>query len=199
VVGGAEWSGEAAGGFDILVKAMQAVTYEWDKRGPATALSTEFIRATGAKTLDDLIEGMYTMKFNLEHLDVRTIFHVATQGDEAALEVVRWAGEQLGDMACGVIRQLRLEKESFDVVLIGSLFDGHPLMTEALKDTIQRIAPGAQPVRLRVPPVVGGVILGMQQAGLDARSRRDRIIETIKPFLGDMLGNTHADADHLMK
>ncbi len=184
VVGGAEWSGEAAGGFDIIVKAMQAVTYEWDQRGPATALTMEFIKATGAKDPDDLIEGMYTGKYTLDQMDVRTVFQVANDGDSAALDVVRWAGEQLGDMACGVIRQLHLEKENFDVVLIGSLFDGHPLMSEALGETVQKIAPGARPVRLTVPPVVGGVILGMQQAGLDARPKRLQLLTTIKRFLG---------------
>lgn len=190
VVGGADWSGEAAGGYDILVRAMQAVTYEWDQRGPATALTGEFIQATGAENLGDLIEGLYTWKYRLEQVDVKTIFKVAARGDRVALAVVRWAGEQLGDMACGVIRQLGLEKEYFDVVLIGSLFDGHPLMSETLMETVQKIAPGAQPVRLTVPPVVGGVILGMQKAGLDARPWRPKLVSTIKPFLGDVKVNS---------
>ena len=36
------WSGEYAGGYDIVARAMQAVTFEWLKRGPATALTQGF-------------------------------------------------------------------------------------------------------------------------------------------------------------
>jgi len=89
-------------------------------------------------------------------------------------------------MACAVIRQLSLETETFDVVLIGSLFDGHPLMTQAIGKTIQSLAPGGKLVRLDVPPVVGGVVLGMQTAGLDARPIRSKLIETTRILLDDM-------------
>jgi hypothetical protein len=38
-------------------------------------------------------------------------------------------------------------------------------------------------VRLMVPPVVGGVILGMQTAGLDPRPIRTRLIKTTRKLL----------------
>jgi len=186
VVGGAIWSGEAAGAFDIVVRAMQAVTYEWDKRGRATALTPAFIEVNGAKDLDDFIEGMYIGKYGLNPNDARLVFQIATQNDPEALNVVRWAGDQLGQMACAVIRQLSLETETFDVVLIGSLFDGHPLMTQAMGKTIHSLALGGKLVRLDVPPVVGGEVLGMQTAGLDARPIRSKLIETTRILLDDM-------------
>jgi N-acetylglucosamine kinase-like BadF-type ATPase len=186
MVGGADWSGEAAGAFDIVFRAMQAVTFEWIKRGPATALSQAFIQVTGAKDLDDLIEGMYIGKYGLNPNDARLVFQIASQNDPEALGVVRWAGDQLGQMACGVIRQLNLEKETFDVVLIGSLYDGHPLMSETMGETIHQLAPGARLVRLTVPPVVGGVVLGMQAAGLDARPVRSKLIETTRILFSDI-------------
>ncbi|RPH62885.1 MAG: hypothetical protein EHM81_01280 [Chloroflexi bacterium] len=98
--------------------------------------------------------------------------------------MMRWAGEQLGQMACGVIRQLNLENEQVEVVQIGSLYDGHPLMTEAMRATIQQVAPRARLVRLTAPPVVGGVILGMQQAGFDTRAAHAKLIATTKKLIG---------------
>jgi hypothetical protein len=86
-------------------------------------------------------------------------------------------------MACGVIRQLSLESETFDVVLIGSLFEGHTLMAEMVGETIQTVAPGASLVRLTAPPVVGGVVLGMQKTALDTCSIREKLIETTENFL----------------
>ncbi len=186
MVGGASfWSGEAAGGFDIVARAMRAVTFEWNQRGPATALTQMFLQKTGAKDLDDLIEGLYLGHYDLDAISVMDIFHITSQGDNIALDVMRWAGDQLGQMACGVINQLGLQKEIFDVVLIGSLYDGHPMLAESLGDTVHMAAPGARLVRLTAPPVVGGVLLGMQTSGFDPIPVRTKLIETTRTLFKD--------------
>lgn len=184
VVGGAgHWSGEAAGGYDILARAMRAVVFEWDKRGPATALSAAFLKHTGAKDLDDLVEGAYVGTYDFDPAMIMLVFEIAHQGDPQALEVMRWAGGELGGMVVGVVNQLDLQKEKFDVVLIGSIFDGHPAIRESLGETVHEVAPGARLVRLDVPPVVGGVLLGMEAAGMDFHSQRQRLIETTDQLL----------------
>jgi N-acetylglucosamine kinase-like BadF-type ATPase len=184
VVGGAShWSGEAAGGFDILARAMRAVTFEWAKRGPATALTPAFLRQTGAKDLDALVEGVYLERFELSPAMILLVFEIARQGDQQALEVIRWAGSELGMMAVSVINQLDLQNEVFEIVLIGSLFDGHPLMTESMRMIIHGTSPGARLVRLTAPPVVGGIVLGMQAAGQDARPVRTKLIETTRKLI----------------
>jgi len=183
-VGGANaWSGEAAGGWDIVARAMRAVSFEWTRRGPATALTRAFLEKTGARDLDELVEGMYLGHYDFDQTFALKVFEIAAQADPQALEVMRWAGDELGQMACGVIKQLGIQNEGFDVVLIGSLFDGHPLLSESLGQTVHRVAPGARLVRLDVPPVVGGVLLGMEAAGLDFHSRRDRLIRSTNRLL----------------
>jgi N-acetylglucosamine kinase-like BadF-type ATPase len=191
VVGGASnWSGEYAGGFDILTRAMRAVTFEWARRGPATALKKIFIEQVGAKDLDDLIEGMYVDRYHsFDRSMVMKVFEIAGQGDLEALNVLRWAGTELGSMACGVIRQLDLQEETFDVVLIGSIFKGHPLIGQILAETIHPLAPKARLVHLTTPPVIGAVLLGMEQVlGKEAYAHRERLLETIRrtiPLTGE--------------
>jgi N-acetylglucosamine kinase-like BadF-type ATPase len=180
VGGGSFWSGEYAGGDDIIARAMRAVTFEWNKRGPATELSQAFVAATGAEGLDDLIEGIYVGRYEFESEMIKLVFRVAAQGDNEAMNVIRWAGWELGQLACGVIRQLNLEDDEFDVVLIGSLFDGHPLMQETLGKTVRGVAPGARLIRLNAPPVIGGVILAMQISGLDTRPLRKNLVATME-------------------
>jgi len=185
VVGGAgHWSGEYAGSWDILMRAMRAVTFEWNQRGPATALSQAFLEKTGAKDLDELVEGMYIGKFSLEESFTLLVFQVAAQNDPVALDVIRWAGTELGDMACGVIRQLGLENEPVEVVQIGSVWNGHPLMTETARNTIQTVAPHARLVRLNAPPVVGGVVLAMHRLGLETAHLRQKLIESTQGLMG---------------
>jgi N-acetylglucosamine kinase-like BadF-type ATPase len=179
VGGGSYWSGEYAGGFDIVAHALQAVTFEWNKRGPVTALTPAFIKMMGAKDLDDLIEGVYVGRYDFSPEIIKLVFKIASEGDEEALNVVQWAGDQLGQLACGVVRQLQFENEKFDVILIGSLFEGHPRMQESLGETIHKIAPDARLVRLDVPPVVGGVILAMQADGLDTQPIRKNLIASM--------------------
>lgn len=55
------------------------------------------------------------------------VFAVARQGDAVALDLLRWTGQELAEMAKAVIRQLDFAGETFDVVLSGSLFKGGPL------------------------------------------------------------------------
>ncbi len=178
VGGGGFWSGEYAGGFDIVSRAMRAVTFEWLKRGPATLLTRVFLEYFGAKDLDDLVEGVYLERFPFEAPLVLKVFESARQGDPQAGEVMRWAGRELGEMAVGVINQLEIQKEQFEVVLIGSLHGGSPILDQTLRETVLGAAPDAQFVRLEVPPVVGGVLLAMEQVGLNGYAMRDKLIAT---------------------
>lgn len=183
VGGGSHWSGEYAGGYDIAARAMRAVAFEWLKRGPKTALTSLFLNHFGAKDLDELVEGVYLQRFQFDPDLVLLIFEAARQGNPQAIEVMRWAGDELGQMAVGVINQLELQNDSFEVVLIGSLHDGSPVLNQALKDTVCRTAPYARFVRLNVPPVIGGVLLGMEQAGLNGYIIRDKLVRTTRKLV----------------
>lgn len=175
--------GEAGGGGDLVRKAVQAIAYEWCRRGPATRLTQAFIQLTGARDLPDLVEGLCEERYSVSYRHAPLVFEVANAGDAVAQGVVRWAGTELGELAKAVIRQLGFESLAFDVVLVGSLFKGSPLLTEALRDNVLGLAPAARFVRLTVPPVVGGVLLGMEQADLDAPARRERLIESAAALL----------------
>ena len=115
----------------------------------------------------------------------RRRFRGSWKRNEVALEIIRWAGRELASLAIGVIRQLDLQQQlDLEVVQIGSLFDGSPLLGEVMLSTIRAVAPGARLVRLTVPPVIGGVLLGMEQAGIAYASRRQTLIETTGALWG---------------
>jgi N-acetylglucosamine kinase-like BadF-type ATPase len=160
--------GEHAGASELVWRAMHAVAHDWTKRGPATTLSTVCAEYAGAKDLDDLIEGYTEGRYRVDAQAARLIFEIAGQGDVVAQELIRWAGVELGEMANAVIRQLEIEALEFDVVMSGGMFDGGSMMIEPMSETITKVAPGARMVRLAVPPVIGAVILGMEQDELVA-------------------------------
>ncbi|HTX78845.1 MAG TPA: hypothetical protein VMC62_04215, partial [Longilinea sp.] len=97
-----------------------------------------------------------------------------------ALDVIRWAGHELGEIACTVIRQLHFESLDFDVVEIGGMWEGSLLLGEEMGRLVHAIAPRAHIIQTHEPPVIGAVLLGMQAAGASPTSEvRARLIETL--------------------
>ena len=178
--------GEYGGASAIVFKALREIAKEWGHRGPKTKLSQAFIERAGAKNLDDLLEGLVMENYQLQAGDAPLVFEVAAAGDPVAIEVLHWAGTELADMINGVSRQLDFSQLAFEVVLIGSTFKGGSLLLEPMKTAVLAVNPKAQFVRLEAPPVVGGVLLGMERAGLDGYAVRHKLIESTKKMLGGM-------------
>ncbi len=170
--------GEVAGAVELVDKAVEAIALAWTRRGPPTLLTERFANLVGAQNAADLLEGLTLNYYDIDASAAPIIFKVADKGDPVAVELIKWAGRGLGSLATGVIRQLELESQSFKVVLIGSLYDGSPVLVETMKQTVWEVAPSAQFVRLTVPPVVGGVLLGMEKAGLNTSTAHEKLIQT---------------------
>lgn len=170
--------GEYGGSGELVMRAVHAVAAAWTLRGPNTLLTQRFVEAVGARDAADLLEGLSQDEYSIGANAAPLVFEAATQGDPVAIEVIRWTAEELGSLGVGVIRQLGLTDSAFDVVLVGGLFNGGPLFTEPLRATLHAVAPGARLVRLAAPPVVGAVLIGMQQAGIDIHTVRATLLES---------------------
>jgi N-acetylglucosamine kinase-like BadF-type ATPase len=165
VTGHGMWMGEAAGASELVFKAVQAVAHEWSQRGPATQLSAAFMELTHSDNLTELLEGLVERTKRLDTSAAPIVFQTAEAGDPVAIDLIRWAGRELGELAKCVIRQLGFENLEFEVVLVGGMFKGGPMLVEPMRENILSLAPGAQFVYLSAPPVTGAVLLGMEAAG----------------------------------
>ncbi len=177
--------GEYGGASEIVARAMQAVALAWTRRGPSTLLGDTFVAWTGAGDVEDLLAGVARERYQVSAQASLLVFQAARKGDPVAQGIIRWAGRELGDLAVGVIRQLALENERFDVVLTGSTFDGSPTLIKHMEKRIQLVAPQARLVRLTAPPVVGGVLLGIKRAGIETAGARQNLIETAANLVWD--------------
>jgi N-acetylglucosamine kinase-like BadF-type ATPase len=167
--------GEGAGAKGLVRQAVYAVARQATRRGPDTSLAGAFVSSVGARDVDDLIEGLTAERYALTGAAAPLVFAEAERGDGVALDLIRWAGHELGSLAVGVVRQLDLQSTPFDLVLIGSLFRGGPRLVGAVDDVVRPVALRARLVRLEAPAVVGGVLLAM---GPDV-PERGRIRETL--------------------
>jgi N-acetylglucosamine kinase-like BadF-type ATPase len=179
--------GEFGGAGDLVDKAVQAVSHQWSQRGPKTILSKIFIELTGAKDLDDLIEGIDLGCYEPDASWAPTVFQAAYGGDEVAREAVAWSGRELAESACGVIRQLGFQDMEFEIIMAGSVFSGGDLYIEPMQETIHKVAPGAQFVKLEVPPVVGGVVLAMQKINLPTIPLHITLTESSRKFIQEVI------------
>ena len=168
--------GEAAGGTELVYRAMQMVGYSWTRRLPPTALAEAFIRHVGAKDIQDLIHGYTAEYYQIGAEAAALIFQIAEQGDPVARDLVQWAGRELGEMANAVIRQLNFEDIEFEVVLIGSMFKSGEILIAPLRETVHALAPRAKLTRTEIKPVIGAALLGMEAGGLAlGQEERNRI------------------------
>jgi N-acetylglucosamine kinase-like BadF-type ATPase len=175
--------GEYGGSSELVFKAVQAVAYEWTRRGPVTALSQAFIKLVGASDFNDLMDGLNTGRYSICADAAPLVFQTAQAGDAVAIETIRWVGNELGEMINAVVRQLNFEEVDFDLVMVGSMFRGGPLLIEPMVQRVHTSAPGARLVYLKVPSVIGAVLLGMEQTGLGLISEnRAKLSETIQYF-----------------
>jgi N-acetylglucosamine kinase-like BadF-type ATPase len=170
--------GEHGGAGNLIERALVAIAYEWTRRGPKTKLTDEFLRMTGAPDIPSLIEGLEMGAYYLGSDNAPVIYQVASQGDPVAQSIIHWAGSELGHTAVAVVRQLGIEQQAFEVVLVGSLYEMGEILIGPMRQVINLEAPKARLVRLSAPPVIGGVLLAMQQKGIKPASLRDDLINS---------------------
>ena len=172
---------------DLARACVHAVARAYSGRGPATSLTDRLVQQIGARDAADLLEGLSRWRYSLEPAVaevVQSLFREAQAGDAVAREIVRRAGRELGGGAVAVIRRLRMEKETFDLVLSGGVFRSpSPLLLDALRETVLAVAPGGRPVLLEAPPVVGAVLLAMEQTGMKPSAVREALIESTNELL----------------
>ena len=183
IVGNGATFGEYGGGIEIASKALQVVNYAWIKRTPPTTLTKIFLDYTGAKDELELMEGFSSDYFHLAPFLAVEVIRVANEGDASAREIIHWSGQELGWLAVSVARQIEMENDEVEIIQSGSVFEAGEIITDPMRDVVMKHLPKAKIIRLDGPPVVGAVILGMEQVRFDGYAVREKIIQTAKEIV----------------
>lgn len=180
IVGNGATFGEYGGAAEIVRGGLQKVSHAWIKRIPPTALTQIYLKAVDAKDELDLMEGLSNDQYHLFPFIAVEVIEAARAGDEAAMEVIRWSGEELGWLAVSVARQIGMENDKVEVIQSGSVFEAGEILTEPMRAVVLQHCPRAILKRLDGPPVVGAVILGMEQAHFDGYAVRNEMVHTAR-------------------
>lgn len=184
MTGGGLWMGEAAGATELMARVVVAVSHAWTRRGPTTRLTDLLLEHTGAADPTELFYGLMDARYRIPASLAPRVFALAEDGDAVAQGLIEWAGGELGEMVNAVARQLNFEALTFDVVMLGSLFNGGARLINPMRERVSTVAPHAHFVRLEAPPVAGAALLGLEQGGVEVAPLRERVLAETRTAFG---------------
>jgi hypothetical protein len=76
-----------------------------------------------------------------------------------------------------------MEDDEVEIVQSGSIFEAGEILVAPMRNVVLQHCPGARLIRLDGPPVVGPLLLGMEQAGFDGYRVRETMIRTAKELV----------------
>lgn len=180
ITGNSVWHGEIGGGGEMAWLAQIAVTHAWTQRGPKTKLTQSFIDFAEVGTEFALIESLATGQIHLPPTLAKEIFRLAALGDQVAHQIINTSAYELALNVNAVIRQLNLQDQTFDLVLIGSIFKAGELYLQPFRQTVHSFAPGANLTQLSVPPVVGAVMLAGEAPVTVSQNFRETLVASLR-------------------
>ncbi len=139
-------AGDEGGGAWLARRALRAIAYASDGRGPETALTELACAYFHVTSADDLTTAIYAPTITNERLAGfgRDVVDAAKSKDEVALQIVSDGGTELGRAAAAVIRQLQMERDRFQIAYVGGVFrSAGDLMLDTLRAEVKQVAPRA--------------------------------------------------------
>ncbi|MGW8180140.1 MAG: BadF/BadG/BcrA/BcrD ATPase family protein, partial [bacterium] len=130
-------------------------------------------------TVEELLSKLYHEQVDTRDLLdlVPLLFEAADQNDEEARCLVVRMGTEVAVTANAIIRRLSLVHEDVEVVLGGSVFKGKgDLMLNTITRLVHEEAPKALIVMPRHEPVVGAVLLALEQIGVTIDEAHNQLL-----------------------
>jgi N-acetylglucosamine kinase-like BadF-type ATPase len=163
--------GDEGSGYWIGRAALRAVLREADERGPRTALTPLLLRHFGVAQAQSLLHEVYHTNLRPAAIGslAQCVQQAFTQGDPAAIGILRAAADELDGSGMSVARRLGLVGEPFTFVLSGGIFKAVPWLKDELQRRLPISAPGSRVQQLECEPAAGAVALAIQEACGGAR------------------------------
>jgi N-acetylglucosamine kinase-like BadF-type ATPase len=160
---------ELQGGQALGRRVLKTIYRAEHGRERPTALTGEVLTRFGLATVDDLLRADCEGRVPPEQVKqlAPLLFVVAESGDEVAQGILRSFGHGLAEMVTAGLRRMKMTQLPVEVVVSGSVFKGQgSLLEETILADIRQVAPEAYLVNARYEPVVGGVLLALEQLGV---------------------------------
>lgn len=156
-------AGDEGGGAGISRRALQAIAKSSDGRGTPTKLADYAVDYFRAGRLEDLSVAIYAPQVDNARIAgfAKFVSQAATEGDIVAIELLSEAGRELGLAASAVIEKLKMQKRTFPIGKVGSVFKSEELITKPLMQKVQEIAPKAFMSETQKTPAFAAALMAL--------------------------------------
>jgi N-acetylglucosamine kinase-like BadF-type ATPase len=160
--------GDEGSGYWIALRALCAATRAADGRAPQTNITRRLLEPLNLSSLSQLHRFLYSG--SLSRPDIASlslsVSQAAEEGDRTARRILRDAGRELGQLACGVIRALKMRAEPAEVGMVGGVFRAGAWVRVPFAQTVLRHAPQAQILLPRIPAAAAACLLALEEIGV---------------------------------
>ncbi len=156
--------GNRGGGYEIALHALHHAFRSEEGTGKKTRLEQDIPGLFGLPDMNGLLDILYTgsLTSNIVTQLPVLVCRLACEGDEICQDILIDIGRAQGQIACGVVRRLKMQDERFDAVLVGGVFKSeNPLLKDAYTGELHRTAPCARISVLLEEPAVGAYRLAL--------------------------------------
>jgi N-acetylglucosamine kinase-like BadF-type ATPase len=163
--------GDEGSGYWIGRSALRAVLRAADHRGPRTILTPMLLEHFGVDQPQMLLHHVYHHNLTPAAIGAlaSSVQSAFTQGDQAAVGILRSAANELEGAALTVARRLELTSEAFTFILSGGIFRAVPWLEQELARRLPVTATRSITQLLDREPAEGAVGLAIQEATGGAR------------------------------
>lgn len=160
-------TGDWGGGYDVGLAALSAASRSADGRGERTSLQQAVPAYFGLAAPFDVARAVHLGELRGERLaELAPVVFAHSRADREARRITDRLSSEVAAFACATLRRLDLHAADADVVLGGGLMRAAPDgMVESIAKAIRAIAPHAQVLVAADPPIVGAVLLGLDELG----------------------------------
>jgi len=154
--------GDEGSGYDIALKALQAVARSADGRDVPTELTPRILERLKLERPTELIHWVQAENRDTVAQLAEIVFDTAQTSDRAAKRIVDKAAAELALATKSVIEQLA-PKDQFDIVLSGGNLVHQPTFADKLRRRLETLAPNASVMLPKHEPAYGAVLLAQMK------------------------------------
>ena len=171
--------GDEGSAYDIGRRAITAALWSFDGRGPKTVLEEKIKKRFDLASMDDVIHEVYVEKMSVTEMAslAPLVTDGAKEGDKISQGILRIAGEELGRHAVAVIEKLGMQRDSYQVALVGGVLNAGEFVLKPMRDMIIKVAEKAFLVRPRFNATIGAGLVALRNIG---RELDDDLLSSIE-------------------
>jgi len=172
-------------GYWIGLKALRKVMKAYDGRGKTTLLTSMILEKFKIEDPSQLVDIAYGRKLTVSEIAsiAETVSKCASMGDEVAIEILRKAGEKLGEMILTVIRKLKIEEEIIPIYYSGGVFNAGKYILKPIKEKLREKQIEIKLEKSFLNPVVGALMLGLNYLGIEVKGEvEENLIKTARKW-----------------